>query len=191
MEKVVYLLVFDGLADWEPALITYELNTSNNIPVKTVGFDLTPVRTGGGLKVVPDVTLADVKPEDTRLFILPGAEMWDYFEHSGLTQLVLDLHKAGVPVAAICGATCFLGRTGLFDQGILHTSNTLESLQKYAPDYGAEAYYQDKKAVSDQGVITAPGNAPHEFAYQILKTLQVYPENILTEFAEFWNCRLE
>jgi hypothetical protein len=41
--KNVYVLVFDGLADWEIDLITYELNTLNALPVKTVGLTIDPI----------------------------------------------------------------------------------------------------------------------------------------------------
>ena len=74
--KNVYVLVFDGLADWEIGLVTYELNTRNAIKVTTVGFTKEPIRTGGGLKVLPDIALSEIEPENTALFVLPGGEMW-------------------------------------------------------------------------------------------------------------------
>ena len=72
--KNVYLLVFDGLADWEIGLITYELNTRNTIPVTTVGFTLEPIRTGGGLRVLPDISLAEIDHDSTALLLLPGGD---------------------------------------------------------------------------------------------------------------------
>lgn len=33
------------------------------------------------------------------------------------------------------------------------------------------------------------GGAPFEFAYEVLKELEVYDEEVLAEFAEFWGCR--
>lgn len=187
--KKVYVLVFDGLADWEIGLISYELNSRNGIPVETVGWDLEPVRTGGGLRILPDGVLSDIRPEGTALLILPGGEMWHGPFDQELGELVLRLHAAGVPVGAICGATVFLARSGLLKADIQHTSNSLAYLQEMAPEYGDEAYYREAYAVSDQGVITAGGLASVEFAYHILKTLGVYDEGVLAEFAEFWNCR--
>jgi len=72
--KYVYVLVCDGLADWEIGLVTYELNTRNAIKVTTVGLTKEPIRTGGGLKVLPDSALTENEPENTALHTLPGGE---------------------------------------------------------------------------------------------------------------------
>ena len=186
--KGVYVLVFDGLADWEIGLVTYELNTRNGIKVTTVGFGKEPIMTGGGLKVLPDIALSEIDLENVSLLILPGGGMWHDSFPQELAQVVVRLHEMDVPVAAICGATVFLARVGLFE-GVQHTSNALEYLQQVIPEYDAQAFYRDAYAVSDQGVITAGGLASVEFTYQVLKTLQVYDEEVLGEFAEFWSCR--
>lgn|GEM_PF-2094727 len=38
MRLKAYLLIFDGLADWEPALALCEINKSGKYDVVTVGF---------------------------------------------------------------------------------------------------------------------------------------------------------
>ena len=187
--KSVYLLVFDGLADWEIGLVTYELNTRNTIPVTTVGFTLEPIRTGGGLRVLPDISLAEIDRDNTALLLLPGGDRWHTTSDTDLERVVLQLHASRALVAAICGATAFLARTGIFRKGINHTSNSLEYLQRTVPSYNEQAFYRDTYAVSDRGVITAGGAANVEFTYQILKTLKVYDDAVLSEFADFWNCR--
>ena len=187
--KSSYLLVFDGLADWEIGLITYELNTRNAMPITTVGFTQTPIKTGGGLMVLPDIVLAEMVLDNTALLLLPGGEMWHTTFDRELESVVLQLHSDSVPVAAICGATVFLAQAGIFKKGIEHTSNSLEYLQQTVPGYSEQAFYRDTFAVSDQGIITASGAANVEFTYQILKTLKVYEDAVLSEFAEFWSCR--
>lgn len=187
--KSVYLLVFDGLADWEVGLVTYELNTRNAIPVTTVGLTQESVKTGGGLRVLPDISLTQIDLDNTALLILPGGDRWHTTFDKDLARVVLQLHAGGALVAAICGATAFLARTGIFKKGITHTSNSLEYLQRTVPSYNEQASYRDTYAVSDRGVITAGGAANVEFTYQILKTLEVYDDAVLSEFADFWNCR--
>jgi len=189
--KNVYVMVFNGLADWEIGLVTYELNTRNNIKVTTVGFTKEAIRTGGGLKVFPDITLSEIELDNTALFILPGGDMWNkpFNNDKFLEGIVLQLHNNDVPIAAICGATTFLAKAGIFKKGIQHTSNSLEYLQENVSDYSEQAFYQDTYAVSSQGIITASGVAYVEFTYQILKTMKVYDDDVLSEFAEFWNCR--
>jgi len=37
--RTAYLLVFNGLSDWEPGLAVAEINKSQEYTVKTVGFN--------------------------------------------------------------------------------------------------------------------------------------------------------
>ena len=187
--KNVYVFVFDGLADWEIGLTTYELHTNNNIPVTTMSLTEELIKTGGGLTIQPDVTLAEVDPKDTSLLMLPGGEMWHTFDNQQITAFIHQVHQAGGIVAGICAASLYLVKIGLMNAGIKHTSNGLDYLQYYIPDYDLSEFYVEAPAVSDQGIITAPGEAPFEFAHQILKALHVYDAEVLAEFAEFWRCR--
>ena len=60
-EKMVCLLVFDGLADWEPALAVATINETDKFLVKTVGFSPEPVTTMGGIRILPDMTLNELE----------------------------------------------------------------------------------------------------------------------------------
>lgn len=183
------VFIFDGLADWEIGLITYELRTVNKLPVRTVGLSNAPITTGGGLTVLPDMILDALDVKNTSLVILPGGEMWNETFNPTLAEQVLHWHQAGAVIAAICAATMFLAKAGLYDGGVKHTSNSLDYMRYYFPEYRMQKNYTDTFAVSDQGIITASGAAPNEFAYQILKTLKIYDAEVLAEFAEFWNVR--
>ncbi|MEP6550106.1 MAG: thiamine biosynthesis protein ThiJ, partial [Gemmatimonadales bacterium] len=55
----VHILVFDGFADWEPAHALAELRRSGNRSVVSVGFNLDPVTSMGGLRVLPDRALIE------------------------------------------------------------------------------------------------------------------------------------
>jgi putative intracellular protease/amidase len=76
-----YLLIFDGLVDWEPALALCEINKSGKFDVVTVGFSERPATTMGGYKVNPDVTLDTINPDETAIFIMPGGNMWEQGPH--------------------------------------------------------------------------------------------------------------
>lgn len=175
MKKKAYLLVFDGLADWEPALAMCEINKSKLFDVVTVGFSKEIVTSMGGLKIKPDITLDEVEPENACILILPGGDMWEDCSDKELADLLRRLHGAGVPIAAICGATLAVARAGLL-HGVHHTSNTKAYLRTMVPEYQEDEFYVDKLAVSDQKIITASGVGSVEFAYEILKTLQIYGE---------------
>ena len=54
MPDAVHIVVFDGYADWEPAMALVELRRSGGFDVVTVGFSGDPVSSMGGLRVLPD-----------------------------------------------------------------------------------------------------------------------------------------
>ena len=185
MRKKVYLLVFDGLADWEPALALCEINKSRMFEIVTVGFSAKPVTTMGGLKILPAATIDDVAPSEAALFIMPGGMLWELGSPEGMAELLARLAAEGVWVAAICGATLEVARSGL-TAGRRHTSNFLGYLKNMLPDYCDEALYVNEPAVSDRGLITASGLASVEFACAILGQLGIYSSAELDElFAMF------
>jgi putative intracellular protease/amidase len=84
---------------------------------------------------------------------------------------------AGVPVAAIGGATAGLARVGLLDDR-RHTADTVAFLERSA--YGGAAHFQDGvRAVTDGDVVTATGTAPVEFAREIFARLEVFAPDVL------------
>ena len=187
MTATAYVLVFDSLADWEPALATAEINRSDKpISVVTVGFSKEPVTTMGGLRILPELTLADVSAEEAAIFILSGGERWEQQPiEEELIQLVRHCHSRGVPIAAICGATLVVGKAGLLDNR-RHTSNARFYLQHFLPDYKAAAWYVEEAAVSDNNLITASGLGYVEFAREIFRQLALYNEDEIATWYEMF-----
>ncbi len=175
MKKKAYILVFDGFADWEPAHAVCGIAMSGKLEIITVGFSAEPIRSMGGLKVVPDITLEQVVPSQAAIFILPGGAMWEQSPNPKVIQLLQDLKTAGVLVAAICGATLEVARAGL-THSVRHSSNALEYLKKFFPDYQDEAFYVNEPAVSDELLITAGGVYSLEFAREIFRKLETFSE---------------
>lgn len=170
-----YLLVFDSLADWEPGLAMAEINKSRRFEVKTVGLSTRTVTTMGGIRIVPDITIDQVDPDDTAIFILPGGDVWQQKTDERLPLLIGQLHARRVVVAAICGATLELARAGLL-RVARHTSNSLEYLKSLVPQYDSGDKYVEQLAVRDNLVITASGLGSVEFAYEIIRQLELYSE---------------
>ena len=176
MAAVVYVLVFDGYADWEPALAMCEVKKSGRFEVRTVGFGPEVVTSMGGLSVTPDLTLAEVTADGAALLILPGGDMWEQGSpRPELTKVVKAFDDARVPVAAICGATVGVGRMGML-KGRRHTSNSKAYLSALVPGYQDESRYSDEWAVRDGHLITASGIGSVEFAREIIQLLGIYSE---------------
>lgn len=171
----IHVLVFDGFADWEPAHALAELRRWGNRIVRTVGFTDDSIVSMGGLRVIPDLALPDVRPADVELLLLPGGDLWESPEYPGtvLASLIATLVEASRPVAAICGATVALARLGILNDR-RHTSNMPEYLSTHAREYTGTSHYTGAPAVRDRHVITASGLCAVDFAREVFAELAVF-----------------
>ena len=76
---MVYVYVLDTLADWELGQVLAELSSGRffkkdapRLSLKTVGCSKEPVRTMGGLTILPDLSLDDIAAEGAAMLLLPG-----------------------------------------------------------------------------------------------------------------------
>lgn len=172
-DKAVYLLVIEGFADWEPAHAVAELRRYGKYRVETIGLTLAPVRSMGGITVLPSKTVSAVDPADVAVFILPGGDRWEQGPvEPELEAALRRIDAAGVPLAAICAATTAISRLGLL-RGRRHTSNGLDYLRSHAPGYLEADNYVDAPAVRDRKLITASGLGDIEFARELFEELNV------------------
>lgn len=183
--KTAYLLVFDGLSDWEPGLVLAEINKSNKYQVKTVGFSQDIVVTMGGVSIVPDCTLNKIDYREAAILILPGGEMWENDPVMDLLPVVEKFIALRIPVAAICGPTVFLARHG-FVENVAHTSNGRNYLKSLIEEYRGGDLYVNQPSVSSEGIITANGIASVEFSRDILSELSIYDEETLKSWYDFF-----
>lgn len=188
MNKTAYLYVFDTMADWEPGFLIAELNTgryfqndATKYSVRTVGITKKPVVTMGGVHITPDISLEECTTDDAGVLILSGGDTWLEDIHDSLLDKVKEFLNTDVFVAAICGATLGLAQAGLLDNRY-HTSNDLGYLKAVCPTYAGEKYYRQELVVTDGKLITSTGIAPIEFAYEVLKELEVFS----TQTLEAW-----
>ncbi|MET9594775.1 DJ-1/PfpI family protein [Streptomyces sp. NPDC006516] len=173
----VHLAVYDTFADWEPGFATAHL-AQNGHTVRTVGPTTAPVTTMGGMRVQPDLALDELDPAGSGLLILTGTALWDTGDTlAPFARAARSFLDAGVPVAAICGATAGLAREGLLDDRS-HTS--VVSFYLAATGYAGGAHYTEADAVTDAGgpargaLVTAGPTEPVAFAREILGVLGVY-----------------
>jgi putative intracellular protease/amidase len=191
MADTVHLYVFDGYADWEPAFAVAGIHNPQfqqhpgRWHVKTVGAQSKrAVHSMGGLAVLPDMALVDLRPEDSALLMLPGGLGWeDAATHGEAIDKAGPFVLQGVPLAAICGATAGLARAGWLDERA-HTSNAVGYLK--GTGYAGAAHYQDAPVVNAGGVITAGGMAPLEFARAIFEQLDLYAEEALEAWYQLY-----
>jgi putative intracellular protease/amidase len=185
----VHLAVYNTLADWEVGHVTAHINrplwhkTPGRFAVRTVGATTEPITTMGGLRVTPDVALAALRPEDSAMLVLPGNEIFHTDAFVPFAAKAREFLDAGVPVAAICGATGGLAMAGLLDNRP-HTSNAMEFLNSLG--YRGKDFYRDELVVTDGDLITASSVAPTEFARAIMARLDIYEPGVLASWYKLY-----
>jgi putative intracellular protease/amidase len=190
MRDIAYLYAFEGMADWEYGYLVAELNSGRyfaapptrergaRLEVRTAASSLVPIRTMGGLRILPDCAVGDVYEGNCALLILPGGDGWLDPMHAPIVEKARVFLSLGIPVAAICGATAALANAGILDDRA-HTSNDLGYLKAVCAAYKGASLYRDAVAVLDRGLITATGVAPLEFAHLVMKSLGLFSDETL------------
>ncbi|HEY3728682.1 MAG TPA: DJ-1/PfpI family protein [Solirubrobacteraceae bacterium] len=173
------------MADYEVGHLLAELRTgrytTRRFDVVAVAESREPITTMGGLRILPDGLLADLDPEASSLLILAGAEMWDSGGGQAFAATAGRFLEAGIPVAAICGATAGLARAGLLDTRD-HTSAAPEYLA--ATGYAGGERYVDARAVVDGELITAGPQSPVQFASATLARLGLASPDALEAYED-------
>jgi putative intracellular protease/amidase len=181
----VHVAVFDTWADWEVGYATAHITRPSwqcepgRFEIVTVGLTADPITTMGGLRIVPDVTLDSVRPDDSAMLILAGGDTWAEDAMAPFRSAARRFLEADVPVAAICGATFGLALEGLLD-GRAHTSNAAEYLAMSG--YAGSPLFRAEPVVVDGNLITGSGVAPVHFAKAIFDVLGSYEPSV----AESW-----
>ncbi len=187
--STVHIAVFDGLADWEIGYLTAHLSNGQHqvrpgaFRVATVGLTADAVTTMGGLRVTPDLALADLDPTASAMLVLPGGEGWEAGELSAFVAAAEGFLEAGVPVAAVCGATFGLATAGLLDERP-HTSNDPGYLA--SSGYAGAEHYVAEPAVTDDHLITASGVAPVHLASAVFARLGSHDAGVLASWSKLY-----
>jgi putative intracellular protease/amidase len=188
----VHVAVFDTLADWEIGYAIAHIRRDEwqrqpgRYSVVTVGPARDQVTTMGGLRITPDIALPDLRPDDSGMLILAGGDRWAEESMAGFRAAARRFLAAGVPVAAICGATYGLALEGLLDDRA-HTSNAPEYLA-YSGYAGGRRYVAEP-AVADGDLITASATAPVHFAQAIFSRLSLYEPGVAASWFKLYGDR--
>jgi putative intracellular protease/amidase len=186
--RTAHVALFDTFNDSEIGLLLVDLRTGRftgkPFDIVAVAEAHDPITTLGGVRVLPDATLTELDLSASDLLVLAGGDMWDA---SG-GQVFVDAAKrcldAGIPVAAICGATAGLARGGVLDQR-QHTSASADYLAMTG--YAGRDHYVDDRAVVDGDLITAGPQSPVQFARATLGHLGLASENTLDAYERLFH----
>ena len=173
--KEVLLLLTDNWADWEASHAIAVINSSPQYIVKTIAIDKYPKVSIGGLRTEIDYVIGDYQNFDKlAMVILTGSFSWREVYHEEITDFIKKAVDFRIPIAAICGATIFLGKHG-FLNNVKHTGDTWEYFHMNLYDekgYTGQKHFVSAPVVNDNGFITANETSAIDFAYEIMRTLK-------------------
>lgn len=189
----IYVYVLDTLADWELGYVTSELNSARffkkdaqRVSLKTVSYSKDPIRTMGGLTIMPDCLIEEMVVSETSVLLLPGANTWSDPTHGVIIEKAGEFLSAGAMVGAICGATAALANAGILDNRP-HTSNGAGFLEMVSPNYKGKSFYIDNSSVADNNLITAASTGGLLWAKQILEHLGVFQSDTLEAWCNYFS----
>ena len=177
MKEILYLLL-DNYAEHEMAFLAESVNADEQglrkepkYTNKIVAPTMEPVRSIGGMRVLPDYTFATM-PNDYAALVLIGGYGWLTADADQILPCVKDALAQGKVVGAICNAASWMAKQGLLNN-VKHTGNGLEQLKLWGGEsYTNAAGYVNEQAVSDGNIVTANGSGQLEFTYELLKLLE-------------------
>lgn len=181
--KKIYMYLLDTMADFEHGYVLQGLTLQKMLSKQeyelcTVATSREPIRTVGGMTLIPDIALDELDENQAAALLLIGADTWGDTEQVAILEVAKSLIERGVLVAAICGATLGLANVGILDTRY-HTSNALFFLTNMASNYSGEQYYKDAVAVTDNNLVTASAAGSLLWAKYIFEKLEIYsPETI-------------
>jgi len=165
---MIYTFLATGFEDIE-ALAPVDIMRRAGLQVETVSItDEIVVTSAHGIGVVADRTLAEIDFDDAELLFLPGglpgATNLDACQD--LREGLLQHHRAGRPIAAICAAPLVLGHLGLLNDSRATCYPGFETELGRA-QYTASLVEQDGLFITGKG----PG-AAMELGYVLVERLK-------------------
>lgn len=189
---IVYVYVLDTMADWELGYVTAELHSgryfkkgAENVLLRTVANTKEPVKTMGGLTILPDETIENIVADTKNVLILPGADTWSNPAQQDIVKRAEEFLALGGTVCAICGATVALANAGLLDNRC-HTSNGVGFLDMFSGEYKGQSHYVDEPAVTDGNLITAGCTGALLWAKQIIEHLDIFSQDTLEAWYDYF-----
>ena len=186
MKKIIYIYVLDTLAEWEIGYVLQAISMQNMLKetkylIKTCGRTKDAIKTLGGLTLIPDCSMDEIKENEMAALLLPGANTWNDDAQKTILEMAVTCIEHNILVAAICGATLALAYLGVLNNR-LHTSNAVEYLCAFSKNYTGKSFYKNELAVTDGNVITANTAGGLLWAKHIIEYLNVYSH----ETTEAW-----
>jgi protein deglycase len=182
--KKVLMFVYDSFAEFEISILITCLNGSDYelVTCSPYAFGQTVTSTGK-LKIMPDLTVNEINPDDYSALIIPGGNPYHLLENTEVTDMIRSFFDNKKLIGAICGGPALLGAAGILNQ-VKYTASLTQNDTQFLSvmNWNNKA---DKHLVADQNVITATGSNYIIFAEEVLRQLNIVPAEEKTPLQYF------
>jgi putative intracellular protease/amidase len=176
--KNILCFLYDGYADFETVLVCSPLNEDEKYRIIYIAYDTKPVKSSGGLTIIPEKTVSDISSTDNIYgLIIPGGGGRIFKPELG--ELINRLNDENKLVAAICAGPEYLAKSGILNRKKYTTSQESQNYEeRNEPDpFPRETFLSDARVVKDGNIITAKGFAFSDFALEIWEWFDIYETN--------------
>ena len=172
--KNILCFVYESFVNFESALACHYITQDENYNVIYIGYEKSPIKSLGGLKVIPDMKLSEISStSEIYGIIIPGGV--DRILKPELRTIILKLMEEKKMIAAICGGPEYLAKLGILnDKKYTCSMEPEEYKEKNEKDPFPRANYVETRVMRDDNVITAKGSAFVDFALEIWDFLEMY-----------------
>lgn len=189
--KNIYMYIQDTMADFEHGYLMHALSLQTmlgepKVKLVTVSKEKKPIKTVGGMTIVPDCELSEIDTANIDALLLIGADSWLNNEQDDVLELASRLLHENILVGAICGATLGLAEKGILDDRY-HTSNASFYLSQMSKHYRGQDYYKDEIAVQDGNLITASSAGSLLWAKFIVEELGLYSKTTVEAWFNYFS----
>ena len=93
--KKIYMYLLDTMADWENGYFLQGLTLQKMLPKQeyelcTVATSRKPIKTAGGMTLIPDITLDELDENQAAALLLIGADTWGSTEQTAIGELCIQ-----------------------------------------------------------------------------------------------------
>jgi len=177
MGKII-CFISDQFADFEITLACHKLKNIGGKEIVMAGYDREAVVSESGLTYKPDLTVKEARQlTEVEGLLLPGGPIRSQREE--LTELIVQLDREGILLAAVCNGPQYLGRAGVLDRHLFTTSCGVERIRELGvEDPFPRGRYKEERVVTDAHVITAKGRAFIDFSFAVMDYLNIYGKDV-------------
>jgi putative intracellular protease/amidase len=171
--------LFDGFSDAELALTLSALDPAGDYSLETFSTRGRTVTARSGLRVMPHTSLANMRPEDFSLLLLPGGSQWE----KGDNLEIFPLIKATLGrqlLVAVGSAILALADLGVLDT-LPHTGGEPGYIAGYCPEYQGESLWRKDGYVHAGSVLTIDSHALMSPSFSMLGLFNTLQEIYLND----------